>query len=108
MELMFIWKVIIIFLPVVNKPRKGTQKYYFRPEIAVRLEFIYINSFILIFCWVNLNSGDHDQGENIADNGGSKVKCLCNLVQNLNTGVSVHKANSVPGSVQSLQEAAGC
>ena len=45
MELMFIWKVIIIFLPVVNKPRKGTQKYYFRPEIAVRLEVVYIKSF---------------------------------------------------------------
>ena len=71
---------------MANKPTKGTQKfcqkYYFRSEITVWLEFIYINSLTLTLCWVNLNlwKGDHDQGENIADNGGSKVKFLCHLV----------------------------
>ena len=100
MELMFIWKVIIIFLPVVNKPRKGTQKYYFRPEIAVRLEVVYIKSFDF-----NILLG---QSEFRWSRPRRKHCRQWRVEGKMSLQSCVHKANSVPGSVQSLQEAAGC
>ena len=51
-----------------------------------------------------LSKGDHDQGENIADNGGSKVKSLFHLVKNIYTAA----ANSIPGSVPGLQKVTSC
>ena len=51
-----------------------------------------------------LSKGDHDQGENIADNGGSKVKSLFHLVKKIYTAA----ANSIPGSIPGVQKAASC
>ena len=54
-----------------------------------------------------MSKGDHDQGENIADNGGSKVKYFSTLYKKSTQLYVYIKADSTAGSVPCLPKVAG-